>query len=72
MCNMLEGGFTPMASLEELRDMGFHIVLHPLTGAGFIGIIRVVRLAPQLAGRWQGEAERVATVAACELPCAGP
>lgn len=55
MCNMLEGGFTPMASLEELRDMGFHIVLHPLTGAGFIGVIRVARLGPTagrvLAGR---------------------
>jgi len=32
MCNMLEGGLTPMKRLDELRDLGFHIVAHPLTG----------------------------------------
>lgn len=32
MCNMLEGGLTPMKNLNELKDLGFHIVSHPLTG----------------------------------------
>lgn len=31
--NMLEGGMTPMASFGDLKELGFHIVLHPLTGA---------------------------------------
>lgn len=32
MCNMLEGGLTPMKTLTELKELGFHIVAHPVTG----------------------------------------
>lgn len=32
MCNMLEGGLTPMKRLDELQDLGFQIVAHPLAG----------------------------------------
>lgn len=31
VCNMLEGGITPLHTPEELRDMGFHVIVHPLT-----------------------------------------
>ncbi|ERN04063.1 hypothetical protein AMTRI_Chr11g156780 [Amborella trichopoda] len=31
VCNMLEGGVTPLHTTDELRAMGFHIALHPLT-----------------------------------------
>lgn len=31
VCNMLEGGVTPLHTPQELKDMGFHIVLYPLT-----------------------------------------
>lgn len=29
--NMLEGGITPLHTPEELREMGFHLIVHPLT-----------------------------------------
>ncbi|KXZ45184.1 hypothetical protein GPECTOR_57g474 [Gonium pectorale] len=32
VCNMLEGGVTPLHTPEELRAMGFHLVVHPLSG----------------------------------------
>ena len=32
VANMIEGSFTPDHSLEELHDMGFQIVLRPLSG----------------------------------------
>eukprot|EP00210_Caulerpa_lentillifera_P006091 g5819.t1 len=32
VCNMLEGGLTPMKTLSELQELGFHIIVHPLTG----------------------------------------
>lgn len=32
VCNMLEGGLTPMKTPAEMGDLGFHIVLYPLTG----------------------------------------
>lgn len=28
---MLEGGVTPLHTPEELRAMGFHLIVHPLT-----------------------------------------
>ncbi|XP_009784669.1 carboxyvinyl-carboxyphosphonate phosphorylmutase, chloroplastic [Nicotiana tabacum] len=31
VCNMLEGGVTPLHTPEELRAMGFHLIVHPLT-----------------------------------------
>lgn len=32
VCNMLEGGLTPMKTPDELKEIGFHIAVHPLTG----------------------------------------
>lgn len=29
---MIEGGLTPMKSPKELKDFGFHIIAHPLSG----------------------------------------
>lgn len=31
VCNMLEGGVTPLPTPEELKAMGFHLIVHPLT-----------------------------------------
>lgn len=31
VCNMLEGGVTPLHTQQELKEMGFHLVVHPLT-----------------------------------------
>lgn len=31
VCNMLEGGVTPLHTPEELKEMGFHLIVHPLT-----------------------------------------
>lgn len=31
VCNMLEGGVTPLHTPEELKAMGFHLIVHPLT-----------------------------------------
>eukprot|EP00249_Psilotum_nudum_P000240 c11016_g1_i1 orf=85-1179(+) len=31
VCNMVEGGLTPLHNVEELQEMGFHIILYPLT-----------------------------------------
>lgn len=31
VCNMLEGGVTPLYTPEELKAMGFHLIVHPLT-----------------------------------------
>ena len=28
---MLEGGITPLHTPEELKEMGFHLIVHPLT-----------------------------------------
>lgn len=32
VANMLEGGKTPVLSTEQLAEMGFHLILHPLCG----------------------------------------
>ncbi len=32
VCNMLEGGVTPLHTPAELQAMGFHLVVHPLSG----------------------------------------
>ncbi len=32
VANMIEGGKTPIVSRQELTDMGFHLILYPLTG----------------------------------------
>ncbi|XP_031477242.1 carboxyvinyl-carboxyphosphonate phosphorylmutase, chloroplastic-like [Nymphaea colorata] len=31
VCNMLEGGVTPLHTPQELKEMGFHLIVHPLT-----------------------------------------
>ena len=31
VCTMLEGGVTPLHTPDELREMGFHLAIHPLT-----------------------------------------
>ncbi|KDP43077.1 hypothetical protein JCGZ_25263 [Jatropha curcas] len=31
VCNMIEGGVTPLRTPEELKAMGFHLIVHPLT-----------------------------------------
>lgn len=31
VCNMLEGGVTPLLTPQELHAMGFHIVIHPMS-----------------------------------------
>ncbi|KAI6689497.1 hypothetical protein NL676_026325 [Syzygium grande] len=31
VCNMIEGGITPLHTPEELKEMGFHLIVHPLT-----------------------------------------
>ncbi|XP_010270379.1 PREDICTED: carboxyvinyl-carboxyphosphonate phosphorylmutase, chloroplastic-like [Nelumbo nucifera] len=31
VCNMLEGGVTPLHTPEELKEIGFHLIVHPLT-----------------------------------------
>lgn len=31
VCNMLEGGVTPLHTPEELKATGFHLIVHPLT-----------------------------------------
>jgi 2-methylisocitrate lyase-like PEP mutase family enzyme len=32
VANMLPGGKTPLLPKEQLAEMGFHLILHPLTG----------------------------------------
>jgi len=32
VANMIEGGKTPVLSKERLAEMGFHLILYPLTG----------------------------------------
>ncbi|KAG2497577.1 hypothetical protein HYH03_004323 [Edaphochlamys debaryana] len=32
VCNMIEGGVTPLHTPEELKAMGFHLVTYPLSG----------------------------------------
>lgn len=31
VCNMIEGGVTPLHTAEEFREMGFHLMVHSLT-----------------------------------------
>jgi len=31
VCNMIEGGITPLHSYEELKAMGFQIIIHPMS-----------------------------------------
>uniref|UniRef100_A0A0D6QSR4 Carboxyvinyl-carboxyphosphonate phosphorylmutase n=1 Tax=Araucaria cunninghamii TaxID=56994 RepID=A0A0D6QSR4_ARACU len=31
ICTMVEGGITPLHTAEELKEMGFHLSLHPMT-----------------------------------------
>ena len=32
VCSMLEGGLTPVHTFDSCRDMGFNLVLRPVTG----------------------------------------
>lgn len=31
VCNMMEGALTPLCTPEELKEMGFNIIIHPLS-----------------------------------------
>lgn len=31
VCDMLEGGVAPLHTLQELKAMGFHLIVHPVT-----------------------------------------
>lgn len=48
MANMLEGGFTPICTSAELRDMGFKIVAYPLSLLG-VSILAMERALGSLA-----------------------
>ncbi|XP_039125569.1 carboxyvinyl-carboxyphosphonate phosphorylmutase, chloroplastic-like [Dioscorea cayenensis subsp. rotundata] len=48
VCNMLEGGVTPLHTPQELKAMGFHIIVHPLTtlyasARAMIDILKVIK-----------------------------
>ncbi|KAH7680807.1 Isocitrate lyase protein [Dioscorea alata] len=48
VCNMLEGGVTPLHTPQELKAMGFHIIVHPLTtlyasARAMIDILKVLK-----------------------------
>lgn len=32
VCNMMEGAVTPMCTPDELKAMGFNIIIHPVSG----------------------------------------
>ncbi|CAL9780191.1 unnamed protein product [Musa acuminata subsp. burmannicoides] len=45
VCNMIEGGITPLHTPQELQEMGFHLIVHPLTTlyASTRGLIDILR-----------------------------
>ncbi|XP_008795225.1 carboxyvinyl-carboxyphosphonate phosphorylmutase, chloroplastic-like [Phoenix dactylifera] len=50
VCNMLEGGVTPLHTPQELKAMGFHLIVHPLTtlyasARALIDILKVLKEA---------------------------
>ncbi|KAG1331199.1 carboxyvinyl-carboxyphosphonate phosphorylmutase, chloroplastic [Cocos nucifera] len=50
VCNMLEGGVTPLHTPQELKAIGFHLIVHPLTtlyasARSLIDILKVLKEA---------------------------
>uniref|UniRef100_A0A1D1YHG9 Carboxyvinyl-carboxyphosphonate phosphorylmutase, chloroplastic n=1 Tax=Anthurium amnicola TaxID=1678845 RepID=A0A1D1YHG9_9ARAE len=48
VCNMIEGGVTPLHTLQELKAMGFHLIVHPLTtlyasARAMYGVLRTLK-----------------------------
>ncbi|CAI7923080.1 unnamed protein product [Closterium sp. NIES-54] len=62
VCNMLEGGVTPLLTPQELSDLGFHLIVNPLTGlyASTRALIDIHKELKQK-GTTRGAMERLAT-----------
>ncbi|XP_078440915.1 carboxyvinyl-carboxyphosphonate phosphorylmutase, chloroplastic-like [Wolffia australiana] len=62
ICNMIEGGITPLHTPEELKTMGFHVVEHCLTTlyAAARGMTDVLRILKE-AGTTRDALHKVAT-----------
>ncbi|CAI5489636.1 unnamed protein product [Closterium sp. Naga37s-1] len=62
VCNMLEGGVTPLLTPQELSDLGFHLIVNPLTGlyASTRALIDIHKELKQ-EGTTRGAMERLAT-----------
>ncbi|CAL9083109.1 unnamed protein product, partial [Musa acuminata var. zebrina] len=62
VCNMIEGGITPLHTPQELQEMGFHLIVHPLTTlyASTRGLIDILRDLKE-AGTTRGQLHKLAT-----------
>ncbi|CAI0395849.1 unnamed protein product [Linum tenue] len=62
VCNMLEGGVTPLHTPEELKAMGFHLIVHPLTSlyASARALIDVLKTLKEK-GTTRDELDKMAT-----------
>ncbi|CAN0928538.1 Carboxyvinyl-carboxyphosphonate phosphorylmutase, chloroplastic [Linum grandiflorum] len=62
VCNMLEGGVTPLHTPEELKEMGFHLIVHPLTSlyASARALIDVLKTLKEK-GTTRDELDKMAT-----------
>ncbi|XP_065045471.1 carboxyvinyl-carboxyphosphonate phosphorylmutase, chloroplastic-like [Musa acuminata AAA Group] len=62
VCNMIEGGITPLHTPQELQEMGFHLIVHPLTTlyASARGLIDILRDLKE-AGTTRGQLHKLAT-----------
>ena len=62
ICNMIEGGITPLHTPEELKAMGFHVVEHCLTTlyAAARGMTEVLKILKE-AGTTRGALHKLAT-----------
>ncbi|KAJ0256007.1 Carboxyvinyl-carboxyphosphonate phosphorylmutase [Hirschfeldia incana] len=62
VCNMIEGGVTPLHTPEELKEMGFHLIVHPLTAlyASARALVDVLKTLKEN-GTTRGHLEKMAT-----------
>ncbi|MQM18362.1 hypothetical protein Taro_051350 [Colocasia esculenta] len=62
VCNMIEGGVTPLHTPEELKAMGFHLIVHPLTSlyASALAITSVLKTLKE-AGSTRDQLSKLAT-----------
>ncbi|KAL0702004.1 hypothetical protein Bca4012_058126 [Brassica carinata] len=62
VCNMIEGGVTPLHTPEELKEMGFHLIVHPLTAlyASARALVDVLKTLREN-GTTRGHLEKMAT-----------
>lgn len=62
VCNMLEGGVTPLHTPEELKAMGFHLIVHPLTAlyASACALVDVLKTLKE-SGTTRDHLEKMAT-----------